>query len=167
MIKTNTVRGLTRETVVALLTNLTSLEMRREEYQRRGMMPEHPRSGTSDDVESYISVLHEMLGDVFDMKSFLDSYPKILNEFCKRINPELPFYYWTGKKTRFSEIALPSFNTPSASGVERLDKVKISTGADPGVFYANRASLPQRGLESVRAQFHKIPEGLPAPPDSW
>ncbi len=101
--------------------------MRREEYQCRGMMPEHPCSGTNEDVESYISVLHEMLGDVFDMKSFLDSYPKILNEFCKPINPDLPFYYWTGKKTQFSEVALPSFNTQTASGVERFDKVKIST----------------------------------------
>ena len=129
-------------------------------------MPEHPHSGTSDDVESYISVLNEMLGDVFDMNSSLDSYPKILNEFGKGINPELPFYYWTGKKTRFSEIALPSFNTPSASGVERL--VKISTRrADPGVFHANHASLPQLGLRSVRAQFHEIRKGLPAPPELW
>ena len=90
-----------------------------------------------------------MLGDVFGMKSFLDSYQKILNEFCKRINPELPFYYWSGKKTRFSEIALPSFNTLSASGVERFNEVKISTRADPGVFHANHASLPQCGLKSV------------------
>lgn len=60
------------------------------------MMPEHQRSGTSDDYESYISVLNEMLGEVFDMNSFLDSYPKLLNEFCKRINPKLPFNYWTG-----------------------------------------------------------------------
>ena len=61
---------------------------------------------------------------------------------------------------KFSKIALPSFNTPSASGVERLDKVKMSTRADPGVFHANRASLPQRRLKSVRAQFHKTPERL-------
>lgn len=70
-------------------------------------------------------------------------------------------------KTQFSKIALPSFNTPSASGVERLDKVKISTRVDPGVFHAKRASLPQRGLKSVRTQFHKIPQGLPKPPDLW
>ena len=48
-------------------------------------MPEHPCSGASDDVESCISALNEMLGDVFDTNSSLDSYPKILNEFCKRI----------------------------------------------------------------------------------
>lgn len=137
--------GLTRETVIALLANLTSLHMRRHEYRDRGMTLEHPRSGTNDDVESY---------------------PKILNEFCKRINPALPFYYWTGKKTRFTEAALPSFNQPSSNGVERLHRVKVSRRADPGVFVADRASLPQRGLKSVRAQFHKIPQALPAPPNN-
>ena len=71
------------------------------------MTLEHPSSGTSGDVESFISVLHEMLGDVLDMKSFFDSYPKIFNEFFKRINPAFPFYLWTGKKTRFTEAAWP------------------------------------------------------------
>ena len=121
-IKPNRVHGVTRETVIALLANLTSLQMRRHEYRDRGMTSELPRSGTSDDVESFISVLYEMFGDVFDMKSFFDSYPKVLNEFCKRIDPA---YYWTGTKTRFTEPALPSLNQPSSNGVERFDCVKV------------------------------------------
>ena len=106
-IKTNRVHGLTWETVIALLANLTSLQMRKHEHRAKGMTLEYPRSGTSGDVESFISVLHEMLGDVFDMKSFFDSYPKILNEFFKRINPAFPFYFWIGKKTLFTEAAWP------------------------------------------------------------
>ena len=82
-------------------------------------------------MESFISVLHEMLGDVFDMKSFFDSYPKILNEFFKRINPAFPFYFWIGKKTLFTEAAWHSFNQPSSDGVERFDRMKVSKRADP------------------------------------
>ena len=44
--------------------------------------------------------------------------------------------------------------------------MKVPRRADPGVFVADRASLPQRGLKSVRAQFHKIPQALPAPPNN-
>ena len=95
------------------------------------MTLQHPRSGKSDDVESFISVLQEMLGDVFDMKSFFDTYPKILDEFFKRINPAFPFYYSTEKKTRSTEAALPSFNQPSSNGVERFDRMKVSKRADP------------------------------------
>ena len=64
-IQTNCVNSLTRETAVGLVANLTSLELHREEYILRGLPPEHPRSGTSDDVECFISVLHKMLGEYF------------------------------------------------------------------------------------------------------
>ena len=97
-IQTNHVNGLTRETVVGFIANLTSLELYREEYILRGLPPEHPRSGTSDDVECFISVLHEMLRDIFDLKDFYASFPKIMNEFYKRISRDTRFYYWTGRK---------------------------------------------------------------------
>ena len=87
--------------------------------------------------------LHEVFGPVFDLKQFYDECPKILNKFKKQIDPDLPFFYWTGAKQRYTEFDLPSFNKPTAPGiVERLDKVKISRRGDPGVFVANRASLP-------------------------
>ena len=35
-----------------------------------------------------------MIGQEFGMKQFYESYPKILAEFEKKMNPELPFYYW-------------------------------------------------------------------------
>ena len=46
---------------------------------------------------------------------------------------------------RFHLKASPSFNVPSLSGVERLDRVVISRRADHGLFVANQASMPQRG----------------------
>ena len=73
------VRVLTRETVNGLLANLTSLEMRRKEYSYRNIGLEHPRGSTTDDVEGFISILHEILGDIFTVKDFYNSYPKIFN----------------------------------------------------------------------------------------
>ena len=154
--------GLTRELVVALVANLESREIRRVEYQRREMKPEHPRASSSDDVEGFFSLLHGMLGPVFDLKQFYDESRKILNEYSKRIDSQLPFFYWSGKNERYTDFELPSFNKPSGSGViERLDKVKVSRRGDPGVFVANRATLPQKGQLTCRATFHKAPVALP------
>ena len=148
--------------MVALVANLESRAIRRAEYQRREMSPGHPRASSSDDVEGFFSLLHGMLGPVFHLKQFYDESEKLLNEYSKRIDLELPFFYWTGKTERYRDFELPSFNEPSGVGVvERLDKVKISRRGDPGVFVANRASLPQKGQLTCRATFHKAPVALP------
>lgn len=39
-----------------------------------------------------------MLGDIFDVKQFLDAQPKILSEFKKRIDPDLDFFFFTGRE---------------------------------------------------------------------
>jgi hypothetical protein len=119
-------------------------------------------TSSTDDVEGFFSLLHELLGPIFDLKQFYDELPKILNEFTKRIDPELPFFYWTGANARFRNFALPSFNVPSGPDImERLDRIIISRRGDPGVFVSNRASLPQRGQLTVRAKFHREPIALP------
>ena len=134
------------------------------EYQEKGLPPEHLRASATDDVEGIIALMHEMLGDIFDVKQFLDAQPKILNEFKKRIDPELEFYYWTGAKERYRDFELPSFNQPSGDSlIERLDRVTLSKRGDPGIFVANRASLPQKGQLTARAQFHRAPVELPPP----
>ena len=136
--------------------------LHRAEYVKRGLSPEHPRAGSTDDVEGFISLLHEQLEDVFDHKAFLllQCQPKILNEFMKKIDPDLPFYYWTGHKHRFKRGSLPSLNKPSGQD-ERLDRIKLSRRSDPGVFVANRASLPQQNSLTTRAAFHRAAEVLP------
>ena len=106
--------------------------------------------------------MHDMPGDIFDLKQFGDAQPKILNEFSKRIDPDLKFYYWTGAKERYRDFELPSFNEPTGNGhQERLDKVTLSRRGDPGVFVANRASIPQKGQLTARAKFHREPISLP------
>ena len=153
--------GLTRECVVGLIANLVTRELRRSENEDKGLPPEHPRASSTDDVEGIISLYHEVMGSNFDLKEFFDEFPQVMSEFEKRIDPDLPFYYWTGHQTRYRAYSLPSFNAPSAGGVERLDKVRFSRRGDPGVFVANRASLPQRNQLTVRATFHRAPVELP------
>ena len=65
------------------------------------------------------------MGSNFDLKEFFDEFPKVMSEFEKRIDPDLPFFYWTGHQTCYRAFALPSFNEPSAGSVERLDKVRF------------------------------------------
>jgi hypothetical protein len=90
----------------------------------------------------------------------VENYRKIEQEFVKRIDPELGFFYWTGVSERYNTGPLESFNQHKEGEVERLDKIQLSRRADPGVFVANRASIPQKGKLSVRAQFHVAPEVL-------
>lgn len=128
------------------------------------MPPEHPRASATDDVEGMIGMMHDMPGNSFDVKQFLEAQPKILSEFSKRIDPDLKYYYWTGAKERYSEFEMPSFNQPSGDGKqERLDKVRLSKRGDPGVFVANRASLLQKGQLTAQAKFHREPVALPPP----
>ncbi len=137
---------------------MTSLQFHRDEYARRSIPPEHPSAGTSDDVESFISVLHEILGDTFDTKGFYNSFPKILNEFLKTISSDISFYYWTGHKHRFSNIPLALFNQTSLKGKKRLDIIKPSRRDDPDVFCARSADLTIRNSTTVRTKFHKFEE---------
>ena len=102
-----------------------------------------------------------MLGQVFDHKIFVENYRKIQQEFVKRINIEIPFHYWTGVNEKFNVGPTKSFNEPTDGKIERLDRISISRRADPGMFVANRVSLPQRGsLRGSPCKNRKITEFL-------
>ena len=81
--------GLTREIIVGLVANLETRQQRREEYTERDLPPEHPRASSTDDVEGIIALFHEVIGVVFDTKEFYDEFPKIMNEFSKKSDPDL------------------------------------------------------------------------------
>ena len=72
------------------------------------------------------------MGSNFDLKEFFDEFPKVMSEFEKRIDPDLLFFYWTAHQTSYRAYSLPSFNEPSAGGVERLDKVRFPQGETLG-----------------------------------
>ena len=63
------VRGFSRETVVALLTNIDSQEYIRRQYSEQNEMPEHPRASSTDDVECFFSILHNQLGLNYNLRN--------------------------------------------------------------------------------------------------
>lgn len=142
---------------MGLIANLMTRELIRKEYVDRNLPPEHPKASSTDDVEGIISLFHEVMGDNCYLKQFYDEFPKVMSEFVKRIDPDLSFFYWTGHQT------LPSFNAPSTSGVERLDKVGISRRGDPGVPRippsskpVNNQGNPSQGTSSITARGYTI-----------
>ena len=70
---------MTKEIIIGLTTNIESQELRRLEYQSRGIAPEHPRASSTDDAEGLVGMLHDMFGTVFDHKTLLDQMPKVFN----------------------------------------------------------------------------------------
>ena len=102
------VLGFSRETLVAVITNIEGRELRR----LQDTPPEHPRASSTDDVECFFSMLRDSIGENFTTKEAKYAFRKVCFEFSKRIDPELPFYYHTSSHTRFYEGPLPSFNEP-------------------------------------------------------
>lgn len=64
--------------MIAVTTNIESMELRRRQNGMIGY-EEHPRAGTSDDVEAIFALFHRFLGKIFTLKDFKASKVRILN----------------------------------------------------------------------------------------
>ena len=95
------IRGFTREIIVALIANIKSQEKRRADCDSKGLPPEHPHASATDDVEGFIANLHQLIGVKFNHKTVRNNYRKITQQFRKRVDPDLKFYYWTGVNERY------------------------------------------------------------------
>ena len=82
---------MTREIIVEIITNIESKELRRSYGEEKGLPPEHPRAGSTDNVEGMFALFHELLGPIFDEKAFHDALLKVMLEYTKKCDPELPF----------------------------------------------------------------------------
>ena len=84
---------------------------------------------------------------------------KVTKEFLKRLDPDLPFYYYTSVHTRFYEGAMPDFSQPAPRPrkVRRPPRRELLGESD-------RVTLSVRGASSIRATFHNVPVDLPPPP---
>ena len=69
--------GFSRETLIAVTTNIESLEYHRCKNGEIGY-EEHPRAGSTDDVEAMITLLHRILGDIFTLKEFKSVWRKVI-----------------------------------------------------------------------------------------
>ena len=148
----------------ALITNIEGTEHRRREKSIDGASPEHPRTCSTDDVECFFSVMRDTIGKNFTSKEVRYGFRKICNEFMKRLNPDLPFFYHTSSHTRFLEGPLPGFNQSSVKN--RRKHARVSRREHLAAFVPGRASMPVSGSLSVRAQFHNQPVELPPPPNT-
>ena len=54
--------GITRESLIAITTNIESREYRRRMFASENRPPEHPRSATTDDVECFFQLCEISLG---------------------------------------------------------------------------------------------------------
>lgn len=156
----DTIRGFTRETFIELTTNIESQEFRRRQNTILGY-PEHPRAATTDDVECFFSLTRRHLGDTFTVKEFRAGWRKLVREFCKRLDPDLKFYYWT-QNERF---VLESQPFDISSRDKRLHVVKHKTREDSSIFTAGRAFLPAKNRQSIRQRLFRVDVGLPPIPN--
>lgn len=157
------VQGLTRETTIALLTSIESIEWERRERARMGIPPEHPRASTTDDVECLFSVMRDLVGNSFTLKNIQDEWKKICIEFGKRESSDLLFFYFSAAHDRFYEGERPEFNMKPHKLRSALKPPQRETQfAD--ALGIGRVSIPVRGERSKRLQFHTGPIGLPPPP---
>ena len=106
------VLGLTRETVIALTTDIESREWERREYAASGHMQENPRASTTDDVECFFSIMRDLGGKHFTVRVAQYNWRKVCLEFSKRLDPDLCFHYHTGAHDRFYGGDRASFDIP-------------------------------------------------------
>jgi len=150
--------GFTRQVIIALTTNIEGREWRRCQFPE----PEHPRASTTDDVECFFSLLRDMVGKHFTLHIVKYNWKKLCIEFGKRMDPCLPFYYYTSSHDRFYEGERPSFDIPGTSKqnprnqrARRIEQLSDMQG---------RVTLPKPGDRSIRMKYHNVPvEHVPPP----
>ena len=157
----NAICGFTRETLNAMIANIEGREFRRRYLLSSNLPPEHPRACSTNDVECFFSVLRDSLGTDFTLKRIQNAWRRSCIEFSKRIDPNLPFYYFTSAHDRFYEAPRPSFSVPPRKPrVQRVRQREMLTGQAPG-----RTTLPTAGSRSVRLTCHNVVINTPPVPN--
>ncbi len=157
------IRGLSRETLVALTTTIESREWMRRRRVSEGLQPEQPRSSSTDDVECFFSVLRNTVGTHFTSKSVMIEWRKICIEFSKRIDSALPFFYYTSTHDRFYEGEREGFDKykkPTSNPRHQ----RVRSREQPCNLAIGRATLIKSGAKSIRREYHNIAVELPPPP---
>ena len=157
------IRGMTRETLIALTTTIESREWARRKLANEGLPAEHPRASSTDDVKCFFSLLRNMIGNHFTAKAVMLEWRKVCFEFSKRIDKNLPFYYYTSTHERFYEGERQSFDK-FVKPKRNPRHQRVRTREQPGNLATGRTTLIKTGEKSVHRQFHNLPVELPPPP---
>ena len=67
------VRGFSRETLIALAANIEPCKWRYHYTSNHNLPSEHPQASSTDDVECFFSVLHDIVGKDFTLKEVIMS----------------------------------------------------------------------------------------------
>ena len=156
------VLGFTREIVIALTTNIESVEWKRREYSALQRPMENPRSSTTDDVECMFSIMRDLTGKHFTLREAKYTWRKVCIEFLKRLDPDIGFYYFTSSHDRFYEGERPHFDEKTTTTRERTKRVRRRE--QPSNLMFGRATLSAPGSRSTRMTFHNLPLELPPIP---
>ena len=155
--------GFTQERVHALIADTEGREWRRQFNTDNGILLEHPRSSTTDDMECFFSILRNMIGSDFTLKQVQQARRKACAEMTKRLDPALPFFYHTSSHDRFYEGERPNFDEPGISRrnprAQRPRRSELLSGMVSGC-----ATLPVPGSRLISMQFRNLPIEMPPPP---
>ena len=151
------VLGFTRETVIALTTNIESMEWKRRDNAASALQPENPRSSTTDDVECIFSVMRDLTGKHFTLREVQYTWRKVCIEFAKRQDPDIGFYYFTSSHDRFYEGERPHFDEKT----RKTRSQRVRRREQPATLMFGRATVPIPSSRSTRLQFHNLPLELP------
>ena len=154
------VLGFTRETIIALTTNIESVEWKRREYSNLKRPLENPRSSTTDDVECMFSIMRDLTGKHFTLREAQYTWRKVCVEFAKRLDPDTGFYYFTSSHDRFYEGERPHFDEDTT----RIKQKRVRRREQPSNLMFGRATLPAPSSHSTRMKFHNLPLELPPVP---
>lgn len=67
----NQVQGFTHETLIALAADIERRQWRLTFQFVNGLLPEHPRVSTTDDVKYFFSILRDTVGKDFKLKQVI------------------------------------------------------------------------------------------------
>ena len=158
------IRGFTREILNALVADIETREWRRCSIAGNHLSNEHPRVSTMDDCKCFFSILRDMVGKDFALKNVQFAWRHVCIEFTKRIDGDLPFFYFSSFHDHFFEGKRPGFNTPQESKASTCNpRVKRSETLVGQV--VQRCTLPTPGAQSVRMKYHNVPIEVPPPPN--
>ena len=161
--------GFSRETLIAVTTDIESREAKRIFNMEERHPPEHPRASTADHMECFFSMLRDCVGKHFTTKQVQHEFRKLSLEFVKRLDPDLPFYYFTSTHDRFQEGPLPDFDHPrhrERKTTRNPRHMRVPQRDQLGTLVPGRTSMVTPGSLSVRAKFHLVPVELPPPPQA-
>lgn len=155
--------GFTKQVLVGVTTTIESREQKRIYNYENKLPPENPRASTTDDVECFFSTMRDSIGKNFKLKQVKHEMRKVYNEFNKRQDPSLPYYYFTAAHDRFHEGTLPDFDT-GQEGKNNPRKMRLQRKEQPGCLVPGRATFAKSGARSTRMQYHNLPIDLPPAP---